>query len=371
MNSLSRRRFLQLTATATGSLIFTSPRALRGAPLPAADQGISFFLIGDTHYLAAQEKPEILDDISQGYTTGLIDWLNRLPGQEWPQTVGGGTMPEPAGLIHAGDLIDSGNANDPTHLAMQKTEMAAFLADFGLNGGDGRLRWGMREVYGNHDAPDGKGLVIDTLRERNKGRKGLTKISPNGIHHSWDWGGVHFINVGIVVGSASPESHHGVYAPLDSLGFLASDLAESVGNSGRPVIITHHVDVARYSVPMEDKTRAPKNEWDFADMTAYHDALKGYRVAGIFYGHTHVRRVFPWDGHAPAAPGKAPENPAPAPDGIPVFNTAKASHFNSPAQGFFHFQVTENQLVAREFATKDGWKTGAWTPQVWQFALPA
>ena len=105
MNSLSRRRFLQLTATATGSLIFTSPRALRGAPLPAADPGISFFLIGDTHYLAAQERPEILDDISQGYTTGLIDWLNRLPGQEWPQSVGGGTMPEPAGLIHAGDLI--------------------------------------------------------------------------------------------------------------------------------------------------------------------------------------------------------------------------------------------------------------------------
>jgi molybdenum-dependent DNA-binding transcriptional regulator ModE len=80
-------------------------------------------------------------------------------------------------------------------------------------------------------------------------------------------------------------------------------------------------------------------------------------------------RVYPGVGEDKDAmfkEGNEDENAAPAPDGIPVFNTAKASHFNSPAQGFFHFQVTENQLVAREFATKDGWKTGAWTPQVWQ-----
>ena len=102
-------------------------------------------------------------------------------------------------------------------------------------------------------------------------------------------------------------------------------------------------------------------------VAAYHDALKDYHVAGIFYGHTHVRRVFPWDGHAPA---KAPADAAPTTGSIPVFNTAKASHFNSPAQGFFHFQITDGELIAREIATKDGWKTAAWTPQVWQFALP-
>lgn len=370
MNPLSRRKFLQVTATAAGSVIFGSSRALLGRPLPAASEGISFFLIGDTHYLAQQDAPGALDEISQDYTSRLIEHLNRLPGTDWPETMGGGKIPEPRGLIHAGDLIDSGNGTDAAHAAMQKTEMAAFLADFGLNGGDGRLRWAVREVYGNHDAPSGTGLVIDTIRERNKTRKGLTKVASNGIHHSWDWGGVHFVNVGIVVGSAKPDSHHGVYAPLKSLEFLVADLAESVGTSGRPVIITHHVDVARYSVPTEDKSRAQKNEWDFADVAAYHDALKSYRVAGIFYGHTHVRRIFGWNGNAPA-PAKAGVTAAPGAGELPVFNTAKVSHFNSPAQGFFHFQITDGELVAREFATKDGWKTAAWTPEVWQFTLPA
>jgi len=365
MKTLTRRHFLQLTATAAGSLIFAPAHRLLGRPIPAATEGISFFMIGDTHYLAAQEKPEELDDVSRGYTSGLIDWLNRLPGTKWPETAGGGTIPEPRGLIHAGDLIDSGNAKDATHQAMQQTEMAAFISDFGLNGGDGRLRWAVHEVYGNHDAPEGTGLVIDAMRERNRKRKDLKKVSPNGIHHSWDWGGIHFINVGIVVGAAK-SGDHGVYAPLDSLEFLTADLAENVGQSGRPVVITHHVDVARYCVPMNDPARAAKNEWDFADVAAYHDALKGYHIAGIFYGHTHVRRVFPWDGHPPA---KGAAVPAPLPGGVPVFNTAKASHFNSPAQGFFHFQITDTDLIAREFATKDGWKTAAWTPEIWQFPL--
>jgi hypothetical protein len=170
---------------------------------------------------------------------------------------------------------------------------------------------------------------------------------------------------GLSSAQPNPETH-GVYAPLDSLEFLTADLAENVGQSGRPVVITHHVDVARYCVPMNDPARAAKNEWDFADVAAYHDALKGYHIAGIFYGHTHVRRVFPWDGHPPA---KGAAVPAPLPGGVPVFNTAKASHFNSPAQGFFHFQITETDLVAREFATKDGWRTAAWTPEIWQFPL--
>jgi len=31
--------------------------------------------------------------------------------------------------------------------------------------------------------------------------------------------------------------------------------------------------------------------------------------------------------------------------------------------------VRGHELTAREYATTDGWQSGAWTPQVWRVAL--
>jgi hypothetical protein len=78
---------------------------------------------------------------------------------------------------------------------------------------------------------------------------------------------------------------------------------QKVGQSGRPVVITHHVDVARYSVPDEDPGRPVKNEWGHGDVAAYHEALKGYHVAGIFYGHTMCGVFSHGTGGPPAKPG--------------------------------------------------------------------
>ena len=58
------------------------------------------------------------------------------------------------------------------------------------------------------------------------------------------------------------------------------------------------MDFARYALPVADDL-VLKNEWDYADVQAFHDALKPYRIAGIFYGHTHVRAVFAWRGPKP------------------------------------------------------------------------
>ena len=361
MPSLSRRRFLALTATAAGSLALRRIDAADpAAPLPPITDGMSFFLIGDTHYLANKDAPAELDPVSRAYTAGLIGWLNKLPASELPHSIGGGRLPAPSGLVHAGDLIDSGDKNSAPFDAMQKTELAAWLADFGLNGGDGKLLFPVREVHGNHDAPQGRGLVLDTIRERNKTRAGLAGVSANGLHYSWDWGGVHFVNLGIVVGEVPDVKRPRRYPPLASLDFLVSDLAEKVGRSGRPVVITHHVDVARYcAAPAEGAT----TEWDFADVRAYYETIRTYRIAAVCYGHTHTRRVFAWDGQPPVKDG--------APGGIPVFNTDNVSHFRMEDQAFFHFQITEKEIIAREFASPDGWKTAAWTPQVWRFALGA
>ncbi len=214
-------------------------------------------------------------------------------------------------------------------------------------------------MHGNHDSPRGDGLPIHQIVERNKNRPGVTNISKNGLHYSWDWDNVHFINLGIVVGQAEAVKRKRRYEPLGSLDFLVSDLKSTVGTSGRPVVITHHVDLLRYSqpLPVEDK-KAESMEWDPADVKAFYDALRGYNVAAILYGHTHARNVFRWDGSAKAAP-----------QGIPVFNVSKSSHFASKTQAFFYIEVRKETVTAHEYQTKDGWESGAWTPQKWMHQL--
>ena len=321
---------------------------------------ISFFLVGDTHYLADKENPQNLDPRSAATNDRLIDVLNRLPGTRIPDTAGGGEVIAPAGVIHAGDVIDSGDKNGGAYARMQETEWQGFASGFGHTGRDGRLQYPVYEVHGNHDGPCGKGLVIDGIIQRNKSRPGLASVSKNGLHYSWDWGGVHIVNLGIVVGQVKSVSRKRRYQPLESLDFLVTDLADSVGDSGRPVFLTHHIDVARYSTAPNPDGPASSAEWDPADVRGYYEAIQGYNIAAILYGHTHARNIYQWDG----SPKKAAE-------GMSVFNVDNSAHFASDAQAMFYFQLRNGEMIVRELATRDRWQTAEWTPQFWSRKLAA
>jgi cytolysin (calcineurin-like family phosphatase) len=330
--------------------------AATSTPGDPKDEPVAFFLIGDTHLVVDKKDPDKLDERSAMLTRGLVDTLNKLAGTEIPKAAGGGTVLRPRGVIHAGDCIETGDA---AKVKMQQTEWNAFTAEFGLTGKDGRLKLPIYEVHGNHDGTRDKGIPITQIIERNKTRPLVNNLSKNGLHYSWDWGNVHFVNLGIVVGQADAVKRKRRYDPLGSLEFLVADLKDKVGDSGRPVVLTHHVDMLRYaqSLPVEDK-KAEGMEWDPADVKAFHEALNGYNVAAILYGHTHGRNVFRWDGSAKAAK-----------TGIPVFNVTKSSHFSSMTQGFFYIEIRGDTVTAREFQTRDGWQTGAWTPQVWTVSV--
>lgn len=350
----SRREFLGVSAALTASATATRVRAAD------ADQTrISFFLVGDTHYLADKASPQKLDEKSRRVTTGLIDTLNSLPGTEIPESAGGNKVAVPQGVIHAGDLIDSGDKTGVISEQMQATEWTAYTADFGIDGATGRLRYPTFEVHGNHDGPHGKGLAIEGIVARNQQRRGLAGLSSNGLHCSWDWGPVHFLNLGIVVGQVPDVTQLRRYDPMKSLDFLVSDLREQVGKSGRPVIITHHIDLARYAIDCDPND--PKNlsrEWHPCDVRGFYNAIREYNVIAILYGHTHARNVLTWDGRSTRAE-----------QGISVFNVDNSSHFQSEQQAFLYFEIGADELVARECATKDGWQTCFWTPQVWKRPL--
>ncbi len=342
----SRRQFL----AALGATAAAAAFPVRAATAPLT----SFFVVGDTHFLADKMQPDRLDANSAAYTTRLVDTLNRLPGTDFYDAAGGGEVSAPSGVLHVGDIIDTGDKNGPTQLAMQRTEWAGYVAQFGLTGTEGRLKFPVFEVPGNHDSPHGTGHAIEQMIARQRARKGLKAISKNGLHASWEWGGVHFVTLGLIVGTDKNVARKRRYAASDSLEFLIEDLANTPKN--QPLVLVHHVDMARYTVAKPD-TDYTKWEWDPADVAAFHTAIKGRRAA-IFYGHTHVRNVFRWDG-----------NSIKAADGVAVFNVDNSSHFNSLAQAFFHVEVRGDGLTVREFETRDAWQTGQWTPQIWKVSL--
>jgi predicted phosphodiesterase len=358
--SLSRR---QLLGTALGA---TAACAIR--PSFASSQEsvkpVAFALIGDTHYLANKESPGDMDEASVGVTSQLIATLNQLSGREIADSVGGGKVADLQGVIHAGDLIDTGDKTGGMHEKMQQTEWDAFVADFGLTGKEGKLKLPVYEVHGNHDGPRGVGLAIEGIQARNKQRANVKHVSANGQHYSWDWGPaenrVHFINLGIVVGSTKDQANPRRYNPLDSLEFLADDLERSVGDSRRPVVITHHIDVQRYSTSCDSDPKNAGKEWHPCDARAYYRALEKYNVVAILYGHTHARNILKWNGTQTRTE-----------QGRDLFNVDNSAHFRSDAQAFFYFEITPTALTVRELATTDRWQTSHWTPQVWKKELPA
>ena len=368
---VSRRSFL---GHAAGGLAAASAVPSLAARPAQGDDTIAFFVVGDTHFFADAAAPDRLHEKSAAVTGALIDCLNKLPGAEIPERAGGGAVSRPFGVIHAGDVIDTGDKQGKLQDAMQRTETAAFERTMGLTGEDGGLDYPVYEVHGNHDGPAGKGPAIERIIERNKIRPRVDHVSSNGLHYAWDVGDVRFVNLGIVVGSVPGIERRRRYAPLGSLDFLVTDLREKVGDSGRPVVITHHVDIARYTVPVPPDAAFADKEWDPADVGGFFTALQGFNIAAVFYGHTHARSVWRWDGRACRPAGESlPEDAADGdgPREIDVFNVDNSSHFAGPAQAVFYVEFGPDGLAVREYATKDAWETGFWSPFVWRRPLAA
>jgi 3',5'-cyclic AMP phosphodiesterase CpdA len=360
---LSRRSFV------AGSLATAGLLAYRRASADGESDVVAFYVVSDTHFLADEAAPDRLSASSAACTGRFVERLNAIVGREIPERAGGGVVHRPRFVIHAGDIIDTGDKSGRVQEAMQVTEIAAFEAAMGLTGRDGGLEFPVYELHGNHDGPAGKGPAIDRIGARTRTRPGLVNASASGLHYSWDSGDVHFVNLGIVVGAVPGIARRRRYAPLESLDFLVDDLAKHVGTSGRPVIVSHHVDIARSTPPVPADAPFADKEWDPADVGGFHAALAGYNVAAIFHGHTHGRAVWRWDG-ASVVPG--PERLAEAGDGNgerPVFDVFNCDNSSTPKggqQAFFYVEWSPAGLVVREHATKDAWQTAFWTPLVWR-----
>ncbi len=357
-NLFSRRKALLAAAGVTASVA-----TLRGKELPAflgAGAGtadVAFCFVTDTHYLADKKNPDSMDPQSAVICRRLVDTLNGLVGETIPEDAGAGNVLKLSGIVHGGDLVDSADKRGGVYPRMHATEFAAFEADYGLNGNDGILKYPVFEVYGNHDGPQGDTLVVKGIERRNKRRDGIKNVSENGLHYSWDWGNLHFINLGIVVGQSGPKLQRRRYDPMNSLQFLKQDL-QRMGDPNRPVVITQHIDLARYSVPYSgDDEKFLHMEWHPQDVMAFHQAVAPFHVIANFFGHTHRRDIFGWNG----TPKRQPFNRA----DVDAFNGDNSSHFHGGKQAFLYVEASETNLVVREVVTEDGWRSHHWADQIW------
>lgn len=283
------------------------------ADLLAGSRDFTFFVVSDTHYGLSPSG-----DLTVPL---LVEKMNGLPGTPYPAGIGG-SVGKPLGVLHIGDITNNGT----------KPQWEMFVRDYGLTGREGRPVWPVYEAFGNHDG--GANLPVrNGIRERNKKRVGLAAISENGLHYSWDWGGIHFVNCGI-----SPGTTIHPYDPEHSLEFLEQDLRKNVADSGRPVVLMHH-----FGFDKEHSLSWWPEEW----RTNYCNAIKGYNVIAILHGHAHKSSIYQWNGidvyHPPHFQGDPTKNK-------PI------------THGFFVFRITDEELTVAERKLDDSWGLTARKP---------
>ncbi|MCX7047388.1 MAG: metallophosphoesterase [Candidatus Sumerlaeota bacterium] len=282
---------------------------------PAPQRNITFIATSDVHYDAFENEDR------NDRVRDTIQRMNAITSESWPASLGGGAIQKPRGVVALGDVIDDG---DRIFEGKKQTapQYAFFAADFGLDGTDGKLKYPVYEGWGNHDGPpagkERNGFSFQAeLKKRNALRKEkgwLTGLSENGLHYSWDWDDVHFIQLNIYpADTQNPNVKYSAewHNPQGSLTFMKEDLAKRVGSSGRPVALMSHCGF-------------DTNWWIAEDWKAAYEAAKPYNVILYLYGHTGTG-VSEW---APAGESQK----------WATINTGQAEN------GFFVVQIENNSM---------------------------
>jgi hypothetical protein len=130
-------------------------------------------------------------------------------------------------------------------------------------------------------------------------------------HYSWDWHDVHFVQLGLYGGNGTVAEQYDHSDPGNSLDFLRNDLAQYVGQSGRPVILIQHYGFDDFSTGRDASQQV---WWSDAQRAALWDVLAPYNVVAIFAGHIHLA---PGDGFQ--FPFNRPAGRSNGPASIPSF----------------------------------------------------
>ncbi len=251
---------------------------LSGISSTALGRDVTFFVVADLHY-GQDQAPS-----NEQPNKDVIALMNNLPGVALP-IADFGNVASPRGVLAAGDLTDSGTTINFTGYGGPLHLYDGFVDDYSVKGGTGvHLHFPAYEGCGNHDVQKQSIVVIDGIVGRNKQRGTPANVSGDGLHYSWDWDDVHFVNLNLYAGGPGDAR--------DSLGFLQIDLADRVGASKRPIIIMQHYGFDNFSIYNDGHPPW----WTQAERDAFYNVIKNYNVKAIFTGHEHRCERIYWNG---------------------------------------------------------------------------
>jgi hypothetical protein len=133
-----------------------------------------------------------------------------------------------------------------------------------------------------------EGWIANYVADHKRGAQRTTRPTVGDIkdietfepHYSWEWHDVHFVQLNVLpVDDVVPNRPH--VLGLGALSFLKEDLANAVGDSGRPVVLIHHYGFDAFSTGSEQW-------WTDTELVEYWNAIAKYNVIAIFTGHQHL-----------------------------------------------------------------------------------
>src|SRR5574340_78486 len=107
---------------------------------------VTFISPSDCHSRIAENRR------NNDWDRETLEELNRCAGLSWPASLGGGCVQRPRGVVVLGDAIDDGD-RVVNGRNWSEEQYRFFVADFGLDGSDGFLKFPVFEGWGNHDGP--------------------------------------------------------------------------------------------------------------------------------------------------------------------------------------------------------------------------
>ncbi|MBZ9763286.1 metallophosphoesterase [Mesorhizobium sp. CA8] len=282
----------------------------------------TFLFIADIHAcrMASGLSPNCLQE---GKTDAAllrnVAALNAIADKKWPAEINGvstglhsaGTrIGRPLGLVTGGDITDDGGGQvtEPS----EGTQLLQFSQRYQEGIGPDRVHIPVYVGLGNHDLDqNGSPPHVEWYRRELRDyvevnhRPGVffkppvpaTEYDVDTDCYSWDWGGLHLIQMHRFAG----DTGHGVPS---SLPWLKQDLATYAGD-GRPVVLFQHYGWDAFSTERWDPVKRTYDDegagrphwWGEADRQALLAAIKGYNVIAVFHGHQHeVPMIYQRDG---------------------------------------------------------------------------
>lgn len=267
---------------------------------------VTFVAFGDTQYYGGDK---LAKDVEANRRN--ISAINKIAEQNWPSWAGGALIGQSPirGVMMAGDIAQNardGREDEGAAVDKEKSndEVGTFTRMYGLCGNktnsDVLIKYDVYEGYGNHDYYEwsdtryatGEHPGVDLVVARNKYRTMLSNIaSAEKGHYSWDWDGVHFVNLNLKMGDDYDASKYtgdkeGLLDPRGAFTFLKEDLQKFVKTSDRPVVLMSHYGFSNWHIRTPPETEET-GWWTSQEAQKLFELLENYNVVAIIHGHDH------------------------------------------------------------------------------------